>query len=74
VGNNIYETTDQWDPVGINVSAKESYIITEKGKVQFNDWSLFGVNGNDKTLLAKADWSHYTIGADGIRITNIFPG
>jgi gliding motility-associated-like protein len=73
-GNNIYEATDQWDPVGINVTAKESYIITEKGKVQFNDWVLYGVNGTDKILLAKADWSNYTIGADGIRITNIFPG
>ncbi|AEV99515.1 hypothetical protein A4D02_27115 [Niastella koreensis] len=73
-GNNIYEATDQWDPVGINVTAKESYIITEKGKVQFNDWTLYGVNGNDKTVLAKADWSHYTIGADGMHITDIFPG
>ncbi len=32
------------------------------------------VNGNDKTTLAKANWSNYTIGADGIRIINIFPG
>jgi gliding motility-associated-like protein len=74
VGNNVYEATDQWDPVGINVTAKESYIITANGKVQFNDWTLYGVNNSDKILLAKADWSHYTIGADGIRIINIFPG
>ncbi|MBO9202824.1 MULTISPECIES: MBG domain-containing protein [Niastella] len=74
VGNNIYEATDQWDPVGINITAKESYIITATGKVQFNNWSLYGVTGNNKTLLATADWSQYTIGSDGIRITNIFPG
>ncbi|WP_207514102.1 MBG domain-containing protein [Longitalea luteola] len=74
VGNNIYEATDQWNPVGIHVKDHKTYLQINSARVQFNDWTLYGVNGNDKTKLAEANWSNYTIGADGIRILNIFPG
>jgi gliding motility-associated-like protein len=74
MGNDLYEAPDQINPVGINVKTKESYITIGGNKVQFNSWTLYGENSNGKVLLAKADWSHYSIGADGIRITDIFPG
>jgi hypothetical protein len=73
-GNNSYEAPDQWNPVGIHVKDQTTFIYTAAAKVQFNDWTLYGVKDNHKTQLAKADWSHYTIGADGMRIVNIFPG
>jgi gliding motility-associated-like protein len=74
VGNNQYEAPDQWNPVGIQVKDRQTYLRIANGKVQFNNWTLYGVNGNDKVELATADWSNYTIGADGIRIINVFPG
>ncbi|WP_165760478.1 MBG domain-containing protein [Niastella populi] len=74
IDNGVYEATDQWDPVGIHVKDKNTYLYNATGKAQFNDWTLYGINGNDKTALAKANWNNYTIGADGIRIIDIFPG
>gem|GEM_PF-1501293 len=74
MGNDVYEAPDQWDPVGIQIRDRITYIRIGGEQVKFNNWRLYGVNGNDRTLLATADWSHYTIGADGIRIINIFPG
>jgi gliding motility-associated-like protein len=74
IGNNVYEAPDQWNPVGVNVADAKTYIQTGAGHTRFNNWKLYGVNTNGKSLLAKADWSNYTVGADGIRITNIFPG
>ncbi|OQP66366.1 hypothetical protein A3860_12760 [Niastella vici] len=72
-GNNVYEAPDQWNPVGIQVKDHKTW-ISAPAKVQFNDWTLYGINGTNKTELAKANWSNYTVGADGIKIINIFPG
>ncbi len=74
MGNNVFEAPDQWNPVGIQVKDHKTYIQISNGKVQFNNWTLYGVNGSDRTQLAIANWSNFTIGADGIRIINIFPG
>ena len=74
MGDKVYEAPGQWDPVGIDVKGQSTYIRTVKGNVQFNNWSLYGSSGANETLLAKADWSNYTVGADGIRVKDIFPG
>jgi gliding motility-associated-like protein len=70
----LYEASNQEDPLGFDIKRKSSYIITPGGKTYFNDWKLYGENGKTKTLLAVADWTHYTVGDDGIAIKNIFPG
>ena len=73
-GPSVYEASNQEDPVGFDIKRKSSYIITVDGKTYFNDWKLYGKNAEAETLLASADWTHYTAGDDGIAIKNIFPG
>jgi len=70
----LYEASNQEDPLGFDIRRKSSYIVTTHGRTYFNDWKLYGENGNTRTLLATADWTHYTAGDDGIAIKNIFPG
>lgn len=74
VSKNIIEASHQQEPVGFDLDKKASYIKSVSGIFYFNDWQLFGANGNTKTLIAKADWSHFSAGDDGLKITNIFPG
>jgi gliding motility-associated-like protein len=73
-GQLVYEASYQEDPVGFDIKRKSSYIITSDGRTYFNNWKLYGANGNTETLLATADWTTYTVGDDGIAIKNIFPG
>ena len=73
-GQLVYEASNQEDPLGFDIKRKSSYIITPDGRTYFNNWKLYGENGSTETLLATADWTHYTAGDDGIAIKNIFPG
>jgi gliding motility-associated-like protein len=70
----VYEASNQEHPLGFDIKRKSSYIVTADGKTYFNNWKLYGENGSIETLLANADWTHYTAGDDGIAIQNIFPG
>ncbi|HLA58064.1 MAG TPA: hypothetical protein VK622_04870, partial [Puia sp.] len=70
----LYEASSQEDPLGFDMKRKSSYIMTPEGRTYFNDWKLYGEKGSTRTLLATADWTHYTAGDDGIAIKNIFPG
>lgn len=73
-GNNIFEATHQEEPVGFDLNQKVAYIRTVGGKVSFNKWELYGKANGVTTKLASANWSQYTIGDDGMYVTNIFPG
>ncbi len=70
----VYEASNQENPLGFDIKRKSSYIATADGKTYFNDWKLYGKNAGAETLLASADWTHYSAGDDGIAIKNIFPG
>jgi gliding motility-associated-like protein len=71
---NKYEASRQPEPVGFDLANKISYIKTFSGPVYFNNWRLIGQNGDSSTLLAIADWSRFSVGDDGIKITDVFPG
>jgi gliding motility-associated-like protein len=74
-GNGIFEADRQTEPVGFNTNTRVSYIVTPKGKINFNQWQLFGIDQNNvEVLIANANWSDYTAGDDGLYINNIFPG
>jgi len=74
-GNGMYEASNQFDPVGFDTKKGSSYIKTPTALIYFNKWSLYGSdNAGNRTFLAKANWSDYTAGDDGIYVTNIFPG
>lgn len=73
--NNIFEAEKQPEPVGFNTAAKHSYINTPSGKINFNQWKLYGKNpNNSQEFLASANWDNFTAGDDGLYINNIFPG
>ncbi len=74
VGPGKYQSDYYIEPVGIDATTRSSYILTPQGKVYFNQWSLYAKTAAGETLLAKADWSHYTAGDDGVYVTNIFKG
>src|ERR1700712_676527 len=64
----LYEASNQENPLGFDMKRKSSYIKTAEGRTYFNNWKLYGENGSIRTLLATADWTHYTAGDDGIAI------
>ena len=71
----IFEASHQEEPVGFDVTQKLSFIKATGSKVTFNKWELYGeANNGASTLLATADWNNYTVGDDGLFVTNIFPG
>lgn len=74
LGNELFEAANQQEPVGFNINQKTAFIETVAGKVNFNNWVLYGEKSGIKTVLAAADWLHYTAGDDGLMIHNIFPG
>jgi len=70
----IFEASRQEEPVGFDIQRKASYIKAQGGTVYFNQWALYGEQNGVATLLAKANWSNYTVGDDGMHFINIFPG
>lgn len=74
LGNGLFAANAQQEPVGFNINQKIAFIETVAGKINFNNWVLYGEKSGIKTVLAVADWSHYTAGDDGLMIYNIFPG
>jgi gliding motility-associated-like protein len=70
----LFEAGDQQEPVGFDRNKKQAYIKTLTGIVYFNNWQLIGRNGATENILAQADWTHFSAGDDGIKITGIFPG
>lgn len=69
-----YEALRQPIPVGFIADKKQAYIQTEAGKVVFNRWTLYGVKDKLKKKLLDADWSNITVGDDGVKVVDIFPG
>ena len=72
--SNEFAAISQLDPVYFSPNNKRTSIETQNTLIHFNRWKLFGVSNNQIQLLAEANWSNYTIGADGMRIIDIFPG
>ncbi|MFN3918432.1 MAG: PKD-like domain-containing protein [Flavobacteriales bacterium] len=73
-GNNIYESPNQIEPIGLDLNQNYTYIKTSMGYLRFNNWSLYGEKDGVQTLISKANWSNRTVGEDGVKIKDIFPG
>lgn len=57
-------------------SAEQKILVYDhktKQSIEFNDWSLYGEVENERSLIAKSDWSEFSAGDDGVKIYNIFP-
>jgi hypothetical protein len=73
-GNNVYETQYYHEPSGIDINSKTTYIKTPNGKVDFNNWTLWTRNNGIETKVGVANWENYTVGEEGLYITNVFKG
>lgn len=73
ITNTLFESRKSAQKVGVDIQNKRTYIETSAGKAYFNQWKLVGLDGTNETFIANANWNNYTIGEDGIKITNIFP-
>ena len=74
IGNNVYESRFYVEPSGIDVGKKQTYITTSSGKVHFNNWTLWTRTNGFQTKVGEANWQNYTVGEEGMYITNIFNG
>lgn len=74
LSESIFEATRQPEPVGVDTELKTTYLRTQAGTISFNNWKLKGRKGKDLTWLADANWTAFTVGDDGIFITDLFPG
>lgn len=69
-----YESGYFLDQPVVDFSAKRTELKTTHGSLHFNNWKLIvNVAGVDSNPIL-ADWSDYTVGADGAFIRNVFPG
>ena len=74
--NGIYTTTGR--PVNIEVHTAEGYlaVVANGGSLAYNrnlELVLQNADGSE-TNLGKANWTNYTIGDDGMRVSNVWPG
>jgi gliding motility-associated-like protein len=71
----LYSAMNQMSPIKLDVKNRFASIATSKQEFVFNhDLQLCHQDaGGIKTVIAQADWSHYTVGLDGALVTNIFP-
>lgn len=70
-----YGAPDQYFPTEIDFINKYSAIKNPSGTFVYNrKLQLWHVFNGQESLLADADYSNYTAGADGAYVQNIFPG
>lgn len=60
----------------IELAPAEGHVTmhTPAAAFQFNQWQLFGKTGESYIQLGEANWDNYTVGDDGMHISNIFNG
>ncbi|HEV7230379.1 MAG TPA: PKD-like domain-containing protein [Bacteroidia bacterium] len=72
----LYTSPNQSRPTKIDVKNQYSSILNNNRELKFNRnlvLSYEDEKGN-RSILGKADWSHYHAGDDGVFVTDIFPG
>jgi len=74
VSSGVFASAMGFEPVQLNAGSQQTSIQTPAGTVSFNNWTLFTAAGGILTMRGQADWTHYTVGEDGMYITNVFPG
>lgn len=74
VSGTRYESGYLLDQPAIDFAVKRTELKTLNGTLQFNNWKLIVVQNGAESQVLSADWSDYTVGADGTLIHNIFPG
>ncbi len=73
---NVFEASDQPNPVAVNLKEKFSSIRNQNKEIRFNkNLELNHVDREGKThSLGTPDWSHFTAGDDGVLVKDFYPG
>jgi gliding motility-associated-like protein len=76
VQNGLYTALSQPAPIRLDMNHQFVSITNQEREFRFNqELSLFLQNADgSRKQIAKSDWSHYSAGADGALVSNIFPG
>ncbi|WP_028786297.1 T9SS C-terminal target domain-containing protein [Terrimonas ferruginea] len=72
--NGVYRSGYAPEPAIFDLSRQQISLQTVVGNVKFNDWTLLIRRNGTVETIGKANWSRYTIGEDGMYITNVFEG
>jgi gliding motility-associated-like protein len=62
------------DQAGFQVNEKLSFLQVGSEKLHFNQWKLILKVNNELQEPLNANWDNYSVGEDGVRISEIFPG
>ncbi len=72
---NVFEAANQLSPTRIDLTKNEVSINNRNNVLSFNrNLKLYHQTEEGTKLVASADWSQATVGNDGARVKNIFPG
>jgi len=74
LGNNGYESGFSFEKAGFDLENKTSYIKTVLGQISFNNWELFTMLNGQLNSHGTMSWDNYTVGDDGVYVTDAFPG
>ena len=75
-GDGLYRSTWQYTPSFLDIPNKQTGMESPSGNLLFNrDLELIHrrADGTEE-MLGLADWSQYTVGENGIKVTDIWPG
>lgn len=72
----LYSAAIQPIPVGISTSRKFAFLGSENNRIYFNKELvlIFIPTGQQEQIIGPANWNNYTVGDDGIYITEAWPG
>lgn len=62
------------DQAGFQINEKFSFLQVGNEKLHFNQWKLILKVNNILQEPLNANWDNYSVGEDGVRIVEIFPG
>lgn len=75
LSDHIYVAQSQRAPTKLDLKNGYSSVLNPNGEFTFNkNLTLIWQNGTESKVLAYANFSNYTIGDDGARIIDVFPG
>jgi gliding motility-associated-like protein len=72
--NGVYESGFAQEQAGFDLTQHKVYIKTVGGTVYFNNWSAHIVANGEASSLGDFSWDNYSVGEDGVYITEAFPG
>ncbi len=72
--SHIYEAKNHYDYKKLNTNKRYTQIGSGSESIKFNQWTLQTIKNNQIQQEFDANWSNYTVGEEGVYVTDIFEG